>query len=823
MLSSFALFAAGATRSTFEFGRIQSQVDWLAPLGVFAALCAFAWYMYRRDSVEFSTPWRYLLTSLRIAALVGLLVVYLQPQWRNERKLVQNSRVVIGVDTSLSMGLHDNDASPVPAEPSRAQKVVAAISESRLLEDLRKTHDVVVARFDQEAVQVATLPKHGIPPAEGEEAANSSDADKAASTTVPEKKIDWSEALAPRGVETRLGQTLRQLVNEQQSQPISGIVMITDGGQNAGLEPAAAVALAREAKIPVFAVGIGSDQQPVNVRISDFVAPARAFPGDSYTATGYLQAQGLAGRTVTVELLSREATSGGAATKDNAGKLEASQQVALGADGEVVPVKFELVPSEVGRKTLRLRVQPLPQDRFAGDDQQEVDIEIVDRKTRVLLFAGGPSREYQFLRNQLRRDKDVVVDVLLQMAREGVSQDANEILDEFPSTREKLFAYDCIVAFDPDWRELTAAQIDLLEKWVAEQAGGLIAIAGPIHTDTLAQDTALTKIRNLYPVQFHKRFSTLEDGRYGSKEPWPIEFTRDGLDAEFLWIADSAPASAASWSEFAGVFGFYGVKGPKPGATVYGRYSDPRAREGDQQPVYFAGQFFGGGRVFYLGSGEIWRLRSDDEAYFERFYTKLIRFVSQGRLLRGSSRGVLLVERDRYVLGNTVVVRAQLNNSQLEPLTEQNVTLQIYLPDSTQQSVVLAADPTRAGGYAGQFTVRKEGVYRLELAVPGGEEERLARRIQVKVPDLERENPQRNDALLSTIARDTSGVYYVGLEAAVGSGPDEGPLAAHLRDQSRTTIVVDAPNRLWDNQWMMFAVCGLLCTEWLVRRLLKLA
>ena len=821
MFASFALWAVGATRSTFEFGRIQSQVDWLAPLAAFAALCAFAWYMYRRDSVDFSAPLRYLLTFLRIAALVGLLIVYLQPQWRNEREVVQNSRVVLAIDTSLSMGLHDNDASPVPAEPSRAQKVIAALSESRLLEDLRKTHDVIVTRFDQESVHVATLPKRAPPTTDSESSPTEGTSTDATKST--EAPIDWTESLAPRGAETRLGQALRQLVNEERSQPISGIAVITDGGQNAGLEPAAAVALAREAKIPIFAVGIGSDRQPVNVRISDFVAPARAFPGDTYTATGYLQAQGLAGRSVTVELLSRDATSGGATTSENAGKLEATQQATLGTDGEVVPVKFELVPSEVGRKTLRLRVQPPPQDRYAGDDQQEVDIEIVDRKTRVLLFAGGPSREYQFLRNQLRRDKDVVVDVLLQMAREGVSQDANEILDAFPSTREELFAYDCIVAFDPDWRELTAAQIGLLERWVGEQAGGLIVIAGPIHTDTLAQDTALAKIRNLYPVQFHKRFSTLEDGRYGAREPWPIEFTRDGLDAEFLWIADSAPRSAASWSEFAGVFGYYGVKGAKPGATVYGRYSDPRARDGDQQPVYLAGQFFGAGRVFYLGSGEMWRLRSDDEAYFERLYTKLIRFVSQGRLLRGSSRGVLLVERDRYVLGNTVVVRAQLNNSQLEPLTVPNVTLQIYLPDSTQQSVVLAADPSRAGSYAGQFTVRKEGVYRLELAVPGGEEERLARRIQVKVPDLERENPQRNDALLSTIARDTSGAYYVGLEAAVGSGPDEGPLAARLRDQSRTSIVLDTPDRLWDNQWMLLAICGLLCTEWLVRRLLKLA
>ena len=71
-----------------------------------------------------------------------------------------------------------------------------------------------------------------------------------------------------------------------------------------------------------------------------------------------------------------------------------------------------------------------------------------------------------------------------------------------------------------------------------------------------------------------------------------------------------------------------------------------------------AGQFTGPGSVFYLGSAEMWRLRAVDETCFSQFYTKLIRHVSQGRLLRGSSRGVLLVGQDRYLLGNTVEVRA---------------------------------------------------------------------------------------------------------------------------------------------------------------------
>ena len=58
--------------------------------------------------------------------------------------------------------------------------------------------------------------------------------------------------------------------------------------------------------------------------------------------------------------------------------------------------------------------------------------------SKYALFAGGPSREYQFLRNQLRRDKDVIVDVLLQSGSEGISQDAREILELEPANRTAM-------------------------------------------------------------------------------------------------------------------------------------------------------------------------------------------------------------------------------------------------------------------------------------------------------------------------------------------------------------------------------------------------
>jgi hypothetical protein len=338
------------------------------------------------------------------------------------------------------------------------------------------------------------------------------------------------------------------------------------------------------------------------------------------------------------------------------------------------------------------------------------------------------------------------------------------------------------------------------------------------------QDTAMTPIRNLYPVEFPGRLVAFDRNTYASKEPWPLDFTREGLAADFLWLGDTATAARQAWTAFSGVYSYCPVRGPKPGATVFARFSDPRASFGGQQPVYFASQFYGSGSVFYLGSGEMWRLNAVDETYFEQFYTKLIRHVSQGRLLRGSSRGIVLTGQDRYLLGDSVEVRAQLTDARLDPLQAPSVTLQIIQPDGGAASAVMRADTVRAGAYAGRFPALQEGTYRLNLPLPDSSE-RLSRRIQVKVPDLERENPRRNDALLSAIAKNTGGKYYVGLSAAIAAaGPDSS--FHQLKDCTTTAIVADAPNPQWEEawlRWMMIALCTVLCLEWFMRRLMKLA
>jgi hypothetical protein len=324
---------------------------------------------------------------------------------------------------------------------------------------------------------------------------------------------------------------------------------------------------------------------------------------------------------------------------------------------------------------------------------------------------------------------------------------------------------------------------------------------------------------------FQQRFTLLDDGNFGGEAAIPLVFERAGRDARFLWLANDAEENELAWNAFPGVFGYYSVKGEKPGATVYARVADPEAGT-DKLPVYIALQFYGSGQVLYIGSGEFWRLRSLDPTYFEVLYTKLVRHVSQGRLLRGSSRGTLLVERDRYELGETVVLRGRLSDERHEPLTIDSVSAQIVRPDQSIESVKLQADAQQPGMYVGQFAVRQEGTYQIALPVPGSSEEPFSKYIQVRVPDLELIHPERNEALLASLAKDTGGRYYPRLELAALGDAKTIPLAQAIPSRTEVQLITGAPDEDFaerQNSWLLGVIAGALFMEWIVRRLNRLA
>ena len=640
--------------------------------------------------------------------------------------------------------------------------------------------------------------------------------------------LDWSAEFQPRGTSTRLAEALQYLVNKERGGPIAGIIVITDGQNNSAAPVSHAIAMAENAAIPIFPVGIGDTAMPKNVQVVDLQVPPRVFPGDKFQVRCLLQAFGLEGQSASVQLLSTDEKETEPET------LEDETNLQLAADGQTTRCQFDVSRQEQGKRRYKICVRPVNGETQQQDNQRSSIVEIIDRKTVVLLMAGGPTREFRFLRNQLYRDKDVTLHVLLQSAREGADQESDELLMEFPKTREAMYRYDCLIAIDPDWGKLTDEQTALLEKWVAEKAGGLLLIAGPVNTPEWTRrnrgDQSIDRIRRLYPVSFYSQGSAaLKLGRFGGELPFPLAFSREGRTAEQLWLGDTAADSAERWARFDGVFGYYAVNQPKSGADVLANFADPSTSVDGKLPIYLASQFYGAGRVFFQASGEMWRLRRLDVQYFEQYYTKLIRWISQGRLLRDSNRGVLLTDRQRCWVGDQVVVEAILRDAQDDPLLLPEVLATMIRPDGGSQTMLLRGtkDSVRLGAYVGQFTASSEGDYRINLPVPNDPDlEVLTTEVQASIPELEKQRPQRNDALLSEIAEKTSGHYYVGIDS-LGIDPSD-PLspASLVPVQDQVTFLPGTQDRIFHRKlmiWLLSLFTFVLGLEWTLRRLHKLA
>jgi hypothetical protein len=777
-MPTFVLFAATDIRHRVE-SRLLAACDewWHVPALVVAMLtvAAVAIWIYRRDAVDLRPATAALLTALRLAALAGVMIAVCDVERIAEHEIVLPSRVAVVVDTSGSMALAASGTDPA----SRSMRAVSLL-DGGVVDELRRRHEVDIWRFGGDVEPVARLPVAAVAPAADD---------------------GWRERLGADGIETRLGDAVVRTLAEVPAGTLAGVVVLSDGGSNSGVDAVTAGAAA-----------IGADRLPDDVRVADLIVPARVFPGDRFPVTAFLRGQGFAGRTVRVELVE-----GGSPEADQpAATVLDAIDVALGADGELVPVRFDVAGSRAaGRRTLGVRLAPPAGQGGAGERQAEV--EVVDRITRVLLMAGGPGREYQFLRNVLARDRTFSVDVLLGTATPGSSQDARRVLDGFPSSDEALGEYDAVVAIDPDWRAVDPAGQARLDRWVSRQSGGLVLVAGPVFTEAWLGDPRSAAIRDLAPVEVRRSVAVAATDRERAR-PHPLEFTREGRDAEFLWLAPTRGASDAIWQEFPGVHACFPVDAAKAGGTEYLRLRPAAGLDG---PLFLAAHYYGAGIVAWIGSGELWRLRAVDPAAHERLATQLLRHVSQGRLLRGARRAQLIVDRDRCPVGGEVAVRLVAADADA---VARLPAARVVAPDGSTTPLRLEPEPARPGTLRGSFVAARDGGWLVEVDAVAGDE-RLARRVEAHLPERELARPLLDRGTLAQLADATGGAARF-LADGDWTEADTAALVAACPDRTRREYETGGTDTAFKrrlNAILLGGVAGCLCLEWLIRRLGRLA
>lgn len=810
-----------------EFSLPDSAVGMLLLMAGLLVLFGFTMRTSLRDSRFLNRGWRVALLLPRLAVLILLVVILINPSRRTQTSRTEQSRVGILVDTSLSMAYpaagSDDADNPSDAESieqsgepaSRMNAVMETFIDSDLLQKLSETHAVSVYTFD------STL--------KGPQAVVSNDEVRFADglTTEPAESPEsgpvdprWSKALVAQGGETRLGEALHELTGQMAGRTLSGIVVVSDGQSNIGLDPMMARQRAQRSETRLITVGLGSSEPQPNVWVAGIQAPADVHRGDPFDLTAIIQSNGAKALSGTLELYEQSASGDGSDRRK-----VTEEPFTVDADGLPVPIRFSRqlnVPGEYAYVVKAKLDETGETELTLEDNQRQCRVEVTDQRIKVLLISSGPMREYRFVRNTLFRHTGIDSDVWLQTITDNntgmVSQEATELLTDFPATAAELAKYNVIVAFDPDWERLTPEQRGFLNRWVQRDAGGLIAVAGELHTPRLAENAdSLREISVLYPVVLNRLLSELRISQ-GADEAWPVLLTPEGRASEFLKIADATGnASTDLWETFDGIYRSYPVRSVRDGAVVLASYGNPRARTQNGAPPFLATQFYGAGRTFFVGSAETWRLRSISPEGHQRFWTSLIREAGQGSRQRGNPRGLLLIDRTTASPGQPVTIEARLYDPRMEPLEAETVPMSIVDSDGRPVAVPdrLRNDTQRSGRYSAVFRPLRAGNYRVSVPIPDTTDV-LQANIEVTLSNLESEHSEQNVDTLTQLVRDTGGSYLTLSEC-------KSKLPALLPDRSQLVVTDEQLVTLWDRSWLMYSLIALLGIEWLLRRAVRLS
>ncbi len=793
-------------------------------------------WIYRREGGRTASRLRPLMMALRVGVIALALTAFFGPYAETIEGDEYKRHLIVAVDTSRSMHLRDANGYASDAElaakireaagmgaatdlaTKRRIEIIAGVLKSKpeFIERLSEKFELHLYRFDS-GVAGLFEPEEGMTPGAVAEAFLA---------RVP------SEAT---GKVTRIGSAIETLVRQfdARNEPVAGILMFTDGRHTGGaplpVEEARRAAEGTRSGIPIFPVAIGDPATAINIGVSRVDAPEVALAGDQVAFTVSVYARGLAGREadLRVHVLNEDGTV--AETLP----IEVEPFALPSEDEPAKKISFRHRFSDPGRYRLRVGVDPYPGEAVHSDNYQEHILRIVQLKMRVLYVVARPNYTYRFLKEALFRAENIIdAQILLLSAEAEWPQEAsraNEPLLVFPRTKRELAQYDVIILMDVDPDDARISGGDAIVKkeilggiaeWV-KQGGGLVLHAG--RHGNIPDRLLDTPMMPLLPVVPHRVVSDVDKERridIGQKKRFTL--TDAGAAHPVMRVLSDPREARQFWdgSDYETTYCWYAaVEKAKSSATVL---AVRRGLEGKQDPL-IALLDYGLGKVLWLGTDELWRMRRGVEnLYYWGFWSGVIRHLATYRLLGGNKRIKIWIDRadGRYQVGDSVRVEAKFLDENFEPVVPDDVTgdatrtIKLRGPDGVEQDVVLNAEITDPpeGLFWTRITAGTPGTYSL-LALAPGEDEPAEETFVVEDTTAETKDPLLDAETLEAIASASRGAVLQPHEFHLLLEDQRVPHGSIMRSGE--------PHRtdLWDRAWVLWLFVGLLAAEWILRRM----
>lgn len=706
---------------------------WWFLLGLAVALAGFAHWSIRRGA-----PFRRLLLFLRYLGILLALLPLLRPTAVFTKQHKQSSVLVLLVDKSKSMLLRD-----MWDDQSRWEAVKRLLDESEpALADLR------------EDVQVRTLPF-------------ARRVGEAFSTEEP-----------PDGEQTAVGAALSEVLARTAGERLAGIILLSDGSNNAGMAPTSAARQLASYKIPVHCFGFGRETASERVRdisARSIVASPTVFAKNKMTVRAEFASSGFASRNVPVRLLLN-------GVEKNHGHVLLRE----GADRSVVDLTA--VPDVPGDVKVTIVADPQPGELLPGNNSVSTFVSVLAGGISVVEIEGKYRYwEPKFVRWALDQSPDIELSQLFLLDAAGKAE-------ELPQGFFKPGRFDVVILGDVARDRFTDEQLRELANMVT-QGTGLLWIGG--YESFGPGGWGDSPLADLAPI-------TMRPADAQATGPVKVVPTEAGLRHFIARLVPDPAANQALWQSLRPLDGGSTWGEPKAAALVLA--TSPEGR-----PILVAHEV-GAGRIIAFAGDTTWRWRKDAAsiAAHARFWRQLILWLAHKEESAGVNVRLRLGQR-RLAIGQQLPVEAIVEDAQGAPVPNVEVQGVVITPDGKENPFPLIR---QGSTWRSTFSrTDQEGDYRVKVVAmadgkPLGSRES---KFLVYAEDTEMLQLAADLATLRNLSQLTGGEYH---------SPEELPkfLRSLKKRDLNLEVAQSIPESLWDTTPMYAAFLVVLTLEWVIRK-----
>jgi uncharacterized membrane protein len=607
------------------------------------------------------------------------------------------------------------------------------------------------------------------------------------------------DRLAADARRSDLSGALEAVRERYRGRQVSGIVMLSDGGDTGGQVARGA----REGQgPPVFTVGIGSPEGVPDREILGITAGDPRVDQSSVDLNVSAMSSHFGRAPFQIRVLAN-------------GRLLESRSVTPAADGSPIDAVFTVSPDPLNATVYTAEIAPVPDETIVENNARSVLVRPAGRKRRLLVLEGAPGFEHSFMTRALTTDPGLELDSVVRKGKnengEGTflvqagAGRASGLISGFPSSREWLYGYDALFIANVEAEFFTRAQLALAADFVGERGGGLLVLGGR----SFAQRGLMsTPLEDVLPLELNDRHGSVARTAFSADRPAAhnaVSVTAEGENHPVMRIGGSPENTRRLWSALPALSASAPVGGPKPGATVLAVTTVPG---GAVYPV-IAVQRYGRGRSMVFAGEASWRWRmlqpSADRSY-EYFWRQAARWLA------GPAPDPVAIDvPESSEPGDSIDIEVDARDRRFQPVSDATVVATLTIPGGEIRPLTPRHEARSPGRFVATVRPDQAGLYRVRVearkgTVALGDADRW---FYVGGGDREFADPRLNEGFLRRVARASGGQYVRSAEASRVVAWLQSIAPQHAEPEWRD---------LWHQPWAFAFVIALLSAEWILRR-----